>query len=208
MSVLASWQAWRRRDGFTAWYFVWFFALLLFLASLEELDVIFSLYILLAPLVLALALPAILLLLFALGRDIALRRWRRLASWILGLLIAVGLVSALVKLGFDPTWARFALTRERYDRVVAALPRDDVSPRFKAFDWGDSGGAGVTNLFRRLIYDESGEIVLEPDQRSLAWRDRLLASEDGKGVLRQEARGLSTLRHVSGHFYLMTGVYQ
>lgn len=149
MSLLANWQAWRRRDGFTVSYFVWFLVLLLFFVSLEELDVIFNLYILLAPLVLAVALPTILFLLFALGRDIALRQWRRLASWIIGLLLAVGLVSSLVKLGFDPTWARLALTRERYDRVVAGLPRGDDAPRFKTFDWGDTGGAGVTNVSER-----------------------------------------------------------
>jgi hypothetical protein len=208
MSLLANWQEWRRRDGFTASYFVWFLALLLFFVSLEELDVVFNLYLLIVPLLLVVGLPTLLLLLFALTRDIALRRWRRLASWIVGLLVAIGAVSALVQLGFDPTWARLALMRGQYDRVVADLPRNDDSPRFRTFEWGDTGGAGTANVFRTLIYDESNEIALEPELRSLGWRDRMLASEDGRGVLRQEARGLTTLRHVSGHFYLMIEVYQ
>lgn len=204
MSLLASWLAWRRRDGFTASYFFWFLALFLFFVSLEELDIAFKLYLLLAPLLLVVGLPTILFLLFALTRDIALRRWRRLASWIAGLLVAVGTVSALVQLGFDPVWARLALTRGQYDQVVADLPRSDDALRFKTFDWGDTGGAGVTSVFRTLIYDESGEIASEPELRSRGWRDRMLASEDGRSVLRQEARGLARLRRVSGHFYLLT----
>jgi hypothetical protein len=208
MNVLTRCLRWLRRDRFTPSYFVRFLALFLLFASLGELDAAFTLYLMLAPLLLVVAGPIILFLLFAMRRDTALRRWKRLASWIAGLFLAVGVFYALAQLGLDATWARLALTRDRYERVIAGLPQTDDAPRFKMFEWGDTGGAGVVNIFRTLIYDESDEIALESEQRSLAWRDRMIASEDGRSVLRREVRGSTAIRRISGHFYLLTEVDQ
>lgn len=128
-------------------------------------------------------------------------------SWIGGLVVAIGAVLALVRLGLDPTWARLALTRGHYERVVADLPRTDDAPRFKTFAWGDTGFAFTASVSRTLIYDERGEIGLGVEQRSQAWRERVLASDEGRRVLRQEAGGQAIVKRISGRFYLLTETY-
>ena len=204
MGLLPDWREWRRGDGFTASYLVWFVALLLLSVSLEELDAAGRLSpFLFAPLLLA----TTLLLLFALRRDIARRRWRRLVSWIVGLVVAIGAVFALARLGLDPTWARLALTRGQYERAVADLPHADGAPRFKTFVWGDTGFAVTASVSRTLVYDESGEVALGAEQRSQAWRERMLATDEGRRVLRQEAGGHAIVKRISGHFYVLTETY-
>lgn len=128
-------------------------------------------------------------------------------SWTAGLVVAIGAVFALAGFGLDPTWARLALTRGQYEQDVANLPRTDGAPRFKTFEWGDTGFAITASVSRTLIYDESGEVGLGSEQRSLAWRERLGASDEGRKVLRQEAGGHAIVKRISGHFYLLTESY-
>jgi hypothetical protein len=129
-------------------------------------------------------------------------RWRRSISLLLTPFLAVGTSVALTKLGLDPTLIRFELTSEHYEREVEALPSEQ---RLLAWPWGVAGASAVTaGEDYYLIYDESDQISLKPDQRNSGW----LAAAEAKSIPLPTANspndggpGIS-LRQLSGHYYL------
>ena len=83
------------------------------------------------------------------------------------------------------------------------------------WDWGETGGAAVTNVFYTLVYDQSDEIFRSPSQRSEGWTERANAMAKGTmlfSILQTEKSRPDpgsnvpslTIRRLEGHFYLVT----
>lgn len=80
------------------------------------------------------------------------RRWRYIGTAVLGPALLIGVVF-LVRYGYGCDWLRFQLCSWRYDREVQQMPQ--TQPRYRTWDWGETGGAGVVNIFHSLVYDET-----------------------------------------------------
>jgi hypothetical protein len=205
------------RDRFTLSYTLWAFAFLIFPFFSEELERIFRF-----PaefLAVFFVIPAaIVFWVRALGHNLLRRQWRRSMSIVAAPVLAVLSFYLLVHAGASPSWITFETTKPKYLRDVATLPNVDGSPRMKAWDWGLTGGALVTNVTYVLVYDESDridQVKLEPSARSPDWQKRADVAAVGNpffSILHPEAYTSDTqpylartsARHLDGHFYLVT----
>ena len=190
------------RDRYTyGWLIVFGLYFLLFVYG-NELDRILNLWLMLVPL---LGLPAIVIAIYwlvALVINLARRYWRRLLSQLAAPFIAAAFFLVLRKAGVDPQTIRFAMNKHSYEAAIAGLPQA-VGPRFHKFDWGSTGGAAVVNIFFTLIYDESDELGLASELRTIAWRRRMttecppceFSGGDGSNA---------TVKPMGGHFFLLT----
>jgi hypothetical protein len=197
------------QDKFSIAYFVWIVLVCLLFASGKDLDRIFHLWLALVPLLLLPALAVTICWIVALVRNIRLRRWRRVASVLAAPIAAYVVFAAARAAGVNSEWIRFEIGKHYYFDQIAALPPTGEL-RFKIFEWGETGGAGVANSIYTLIYDESDEISLPPADRSKAWLDRANKLCPGT-VMRSilNPSGIPTelsvaVKKIDGHFYLVT----
>jgi hypothetical protein len=106
---------------------------------------------------------------------------------------------------------RLETQRNVYMSTIETLPRSD-GLRFITFDWGSTGGAGVVNILRTLVYDESDEIALPPAQRTPLWKNRAgsLCAEPHFCATYVSSDGAQALpiRRISAHFYLVKQYFQ
>lgn len=200
-----------KNDKFTASFGFGLILLAVWFMALNELDRIFNLYLLIVPF---LFFPAVVLGLWWLGSllsSIWHRRWRRAASAIVAPMVAYGLIQLVLHLGFTPGWIRFELGKHHYLAEIERLPQNG-EPRFKLFNWGGTGGAGVVNVFFNLIFDESDEIALPPEKRSAQWLSRMRSYCPGTqmcSILRPNPPShIVDVQKVGQHFYLVTEYYQ
>lgn len=150
----------------------------------------------------------------ALIRNSFLRRWRRVVSVITAPLLAFAILSGLGAVGVDADRIRFAFGKSSYLAQIAQLP-ETGEPRFKLFHWAendaDNDALGSLVTVDTLIYDESDEIAVPPDQRSAAWhlRMRRLCPSRMCSILAPINSGhLVEVRKIDGHFYLVTEAFQ
>ncbi len=80
----------------------------------------------------------------------------------------------------------FQLMKASYVRTIAAMPREPF--RLVIFDWG---GLGVSHA---VVYDESDQIALAPNERSAEWQRRASGTELKCGVSGSSA---------GAHFYIV-----
>jgi len=159
------------RDEYSLTYFVLIVLVGLLFVSAHDLDRIFHLWLMLLPIVFLPAFAMAIYCLVALARNIWLRRWRRVASVLAAPIAGYVIFAGASAAGVNPERVRFEIGKRYYVDQIAALPQIG-EPRFKLFDWGGTGGAGVPNFVYTLIYDESDEISLPRSERSRAWQDR------------------------------------
>lgn len=198
-------------DGFTLSFGLWLILLAAWFMALNELDRIFNLHFFIVPFLFFPALAFVLWLLGNLLSGIWHRRWRRVLSAVVTPVIAYGSIQLVLHLGFTPGWIRFELGKRHYLAEIERLPQNG-EPRFKLFNWGETGGAGVVNVFFNLIFDESDEIALPPERRSDQWSRRMRSYCPGTqmcSILRPDPpRHIVDIQKVDGHFYLVTEYYQ
>jgi hypothetical protein len=103
--------------------------------------------------------------------------------------------------------ARFAQTRAHYEALVAQAPAGP--PRLLHWTWSETGAAIGAQVFKDLVYDESGEIGRSAAPAA-AWRARadwrlrtIAAAMDAR---RDDDR--VEIRPMGGHFYLVTETLQ
>ena len=196
-------------DRFSLCYFGWVVVIFLLFASAADLDRIFNLYLLLVPLLVIPALAVLIGWTAALIRNVALRRWRRLISVLVAPVAASALFAAAGAAGINPERIRLELGRPYYLDQIANLAQTD-QPRLKLFDWGQTGGAGITTLIYTLVYDEADEISRPVRERSAAWKDRagkLCPGTPMCAILWPPAERSVAVKKIEGHFYLVTEVY-
>jgi hypothetical protein len=199
----------KSRAKFSISYFVWIALLCLLFAVSSDLDRIFNLYLALVPILLLPALAVGIYWIAALIRNLVLGRWRRVCSVLAGPVLAWIVFAGAYAAGISSEWIRFKMGKSWYIDQVAKSP-DTGEPRFQMFDWGSTGGVAVTNFIYTLIYDESDEIALAPDQRSSEWKQR--ASKLCPGTIMCSVmnphEGLSVIvKPIEGHFYLVTEMF-
>jgi hypothetical protein len=191
-------------DKFSFSYFAWVALIFLLFASGHDLDRIFNLYLLLVPLIFIPAIAVLVYWTIALIWNAVLRRWRRVFSVLVAPVAAYLLFVGADAAGVNSARIRFEIGRHHYLDQIAKLPQTD-EPHFKSFDWGQTGGAGVPNIFHTLVYDESDEILLPSQERSAAWRDRANRQCPGMcSILRPESGVSIIVKKIVGHFYLVT----
>jgi hypothetical protein len=133
-----------------------------------------------------------------------------LASIVAAPPLAWALFVSLSHTGISPEWLRFQLAKESYLEQVARSERGPDGLRFKVFDWGSVGGVAVPNFFYTLVYDESDEIALPANERTMAWKQRVGSGIGSQlySILQPENERHSTkVQLLEGHFYLVTEVY-
>jgi hypothetical protein len=157
-----------KRDKFTLTYGLWAGALLLLYASGHYLD----LYVLLVPLLLVPTIVVAVGLLASLIWNGVKLRWRRCVSVVVGPMVAAAIFWFAGYMGITPDRIRFEITKSYYMKQIAQMPRERGVPLFVKFDWGNTGGAGVANIFRSLVFDESDERLLHDQKRSDQWKRR------------------------------------
>jgi hypothetical protein len=196
-------------DKFSFCYFAWVVVIFLLFASAADLDRIFNLRWLLVPLLLVPALAVLVGWTAALIRNVALRRWRRVTSVLAAPVAACALFLVAGAAGVNSERIRFEIGKQYYlDEIAKLAPCDE--PRLKLFDWGQTGGAGITTLIYTLIYDESDEISLPAKERSAAWRERASQLCPGTpmcAIVWPLAEKSTAVRKIEGHFYLLTEVF-
>ena len=87
----------------------------------------------------------------------------------------------------------------------------------KVWDWGMTGGAAAVNIQKLLVYDDSGQIALQPSAWSPEWRAKTEETAKGNSfwsVLHFEEydpakpyRDHVAVRHLDGHFYLVMEIF-
>ena len=194
------------QNRFTLIYGLWTGAFLLFVDSVDELDMAFNLWILVIPII---ALPAILLLtwfVIALGIGIVRHRWRRVASVLLGPPLLAVAILLLLHAGFDASWLRFEFHKRSYLRDVAI--RSGGTSGLVVWPWGETGGAATENSFYTLVYDESDRLNDVLEHRSGPGNDGSPSVLSGAVAPSEDQRPLVSVRHLDGHFYLVCEIYQ
>ena len=199
------------RDKFTISYSLWVGLLLLLYVVSYDLDRIFNLYLAVVPLLLLPTIVVALSLIAILIWNATNRRWRRVLSIIAAPFLAYSFFVVLGALGVDSERIRFEHGKGYYVDQVSQIPRTDV-PRLKTFDWGSTGGVAVPNFIYTLVYDESDEIGLPPEQRSIEWRSRAQSLCPGTqmcSILKTEPPGhVVSVRKMQAQFYLVTELFQ
>jgi len=198
-------------DKFTISYSIFVGLLFLLFALSRDLDRIFNLWLALVPLLLLPTIVVVLVLIGCLIYHATNRRWRRVLSVVAAPVIAYLFFSLLGEFGINTDRIRFEFGKQYYLDQIARVPRTE-EPRFKMFDWGSTGGAAVVNILYTLIYDESDEIGLSPEQRSTAWNQRANALCPGSHMCSilnpNPPRHIVHIKKMQGHFYLVTEFFQ
>lgn len=177
----------RKRDWFSGGHFcVWLVFGAIFYVS-DELDRLLGLWLLLVPLIVVPGLAALGTFVVGLTANMWRRRWWQLVSVIAAPSLTIGLLAASISYQINTDWIRFQLTRSYYMKMVKRLP--GPSPKFQAWAWGDTGGAGAVNIFHTLVYDETDRPLERP----------VLAGHEG---------ATSTARPYGHHFFLVTDIQQ
>jgi hypothetical protein len=177
----------KRRQWFSIGHFcVWLIFGAIFYVG-DELDRLFSLWLLLVPVIAIPALIALLTFVIGLAANLWTRRWWRLISVVAAPTLTIGLLAASIRYQFNADWVHFQLTRGYYMQVVSTLP--ETSPKYHQWNWGETGGAIGPNIIYTLVYDETDTPLDHP---------RNPGSEGG----------VSTARPYGHHFYLITDTFQ
>jgi hypothetical protein len=117
-------------------------------------------------------------------------------------------------LGISVDLVYFEILKPLYLRQVDEMPPTTSKHRMKIWDWGETGGAAVVNIFYTLIYDDSDQIQLPPTLRSKDWVIRATQAANGSGfysVIHPEDFGSGeniSVEHLDGHFYLIEEIFQ
>ena len=97
----------------------------------------------------------------------------------------MAVAASLSEFGIDASWLRFRIDRHSYCETVKGLT--GPHPRHYSWDWGSTGGAAVTNIFKALVYDESDQVKRQQNEKV-----------EG---------GIVTVREFGDHFFLVTTIY-
>jgi hypothetical protein len=144
--------------------------------------------------------------------HIARRRWQRLVSLLAAPFIAFTLVAVLIRAGVTSERIRLEMNRKSYEAEIARLPQTG-EPRFHEFPWGSEGGFVTSpHISYTLVFDETDEIGLPPDERSVAWRERMTpktcVKEQQCAVYESAGSKTVSVTNVTGHFFLLTEMSQ
>jgi hypothetical protein len=161
----------------------WLLFSLLFYFS-DQLDRSFRLYLFLVPLLTIPALPLIVAWLAALGLSIWRKHGRYLFAVMVAPMLLVGTIAAM-RSGCDSDWLRFQLFGWRYEQAARTL--HEQGGWYREWNWGDTGGVAVANIFHKLVYDETNRTSLSE------------LSSDSHSI---------EVRPLGRHFYLVTEIYQ
>lgn len=193
-------------DRFTATYFYFYFICFVMIIFSHELDLKFKIGLLLVLFLL----PTLGLMFLIFASSIILnarrRHWRAAASASLAPLAAAAPLLLCFQLGVTPTWLHFQISRTAFERQIATMTTADGAPRLRAFEWDDTGGVAVANMFRTLVFDESDEISLPPDRRSGDWLERAKGQSGLYSIV--QVQGSPTVQSMGRHWYVVTQVYQ
>jgi hypothetical protein len=173
----------------------------------HELDKAFNLYILLVPIVLLPFLIMVIVMLVSWVRSAWLGRWLRFSSILAAPLIVAGVAWALNRFEITAEWTRFQLSRRYYLAKIVSAPRTNDEPLFAMFDWGESGGAGVSNVIDTLIYDETDQIGLPDAKRSVEWKQRMEKGRQGSIRILAPETGHVHTTAFGQHFFLVRLVW-
>jgi hypothetical protein len=201
-----------RLDRFTLSYTAWTAAVFLLLYYGEELDRVLNLYLFLIP---VLGLPALALvvgLMVSLTVNVVRRRWRRTVSVIVAPIAVASFFALLIHFHVTPDLIRFELWRSGYLSQAAEPSGTGDSPHLKVWGWGGTGGAGVGNIEKLLVYDDSDQIALPPSAWSPEWREKANLAAAGNSfaaaldpeIIGGHYEDHIAVRRLDGHFYLVT----
>ena len=157
----------RGPDNFLARHTVLSFAPRFFAVCGSDLDDVYNFYL---AIILIIVVPFIVLLPYltcALILNVATRRWKRSLSVLIAPVIACSVFAMLIHA--DITLEKVRFTWKRSDYLSQVVQPRDNSAAFAAWPWAETGGAGVVRIFKTLVYDPSGEIIMTPAQRSVEW---------------------------------------
>lgn len=109
---------------------------------------------------------------------------------------------------FDRHYWKFQTHKAEYQSAIRADPTPP--PKYRIFSWGNRNtygiGGGVT--FEAIVYDESDEIALSPEKRSLEWvkrRANPLPSDRWVTTLPEPYPTCKRLtKPLGGHFYYLS----
>ncbi len=172
-------------DRFTAKHVAMQLGFAIFLLFSDELDRIFNLYLLVVPLLLIPFGVVAATFLHAVASSIYKRRWRLLASALAAPPIVATILALLAHYKLNPDWLHFQLTCTEYKKEITNDLHPSPGPR--TWSWGDTGGAGVANVFKKVVYDKSDDII----------------NETKKSTSNMDI----SVRSFGDHFYLVTTVY-
>ena len=207
-------------DGFRARYAIGVATFYAWWWLLNATDPFVNWWLLLAPMV---GFPALALLLWLLPAFLVNafeRRWRTAATILVSVVLVTAAFELPMQLGLTPDWvsslARFEYRRHSYIAEAAALPNAD-SPHLKIWNWGVTGGAVGGHIVRLLVYDDSGQIALQPPAWSPEWRSSAEAASKGTEFWRIQYfdkfkpgelyEDHIDVRRLDGHFYLVEGFF-
>jgi hypothetical protein len=142
--------------------------------------------------------------------NLALLRWRRALSVVAGMIVAAALVVSAGRLELGSR-IRLLANKDYYMSEIGKEPASDGEPRFRMFDWGGTGGAGVANIFLTLVFDESGELARSPNERSAKWKERVAKVARGNrlsSLLGYQEGYAVDIKPIDGPFYLLVETYQ
>jgi hypothetical protein len=190
-------------DRYTPWYTVWTGALFLLFWVSRDLDRIYNLYLLLLPILVLPALICAAVLVISLVVNAIKRRWRRAISIVFAPIIAASFFLLLGRIGVTTEFIRLELRKSTYLAEVESLPPTVSGCRLKT--WDSSGGPGVFSWI--LVYDGCDQIVLPQASQSAEWAgDASRADKKARFHAFLYDDDNTTLRHLSGHFYVVEQV--
>ena len=194
-------------DRYTPWYTVWTGALFLLFWVSRDLDRIYNLYLLLLPILVLPALICAAVLVISLVVNAIKRRWRRAISIVFAPIIAASFFLLLGRMGLTTEFIRLELQKSSYLAEVESLPPTVSGCRLKTWNWGSTGGAAVSNFFWILVYDDCDQIALPRSSQSAEWAgDASRADKKARFHAFLYDDDNTTLRHLSGHFYVVEQV--
>jgi hypothetical protein len=109
---------------------------------------------------------------------------KALVSVLCAPVLTLALFGGLSKLHIDPDWIRFQIARPWYLKEIGEGL--EPSPKYRQWNWGETGSAVGPNLFHRLVYDEADAPL----------RGQPSAKEPGISF---------DVRPMGHHFFLVTG---
>lgn len=202
-----------RPDRFTGVYIGTMLVFFVYLQLVAELNEIYDLYLFAVAMIgpPLLALPV--LGLYAVVVNALRLRWRQVTSLVVAPFIAYGAVTALQHVGLDMDWVRFEFRKAAMMEDVSRLEASSEGNAVISWGWGETGGAGVSNLAYTMIYDPTDEIVHPSSTWSPEFRSRVKRAKAEYALSGQsdsaiyglsEGEPNATLRSMGGHFYLAT----
>jgi hypothetical protein len=146
-------------------------------------------------------------------RDFYRGRWRRATSIVGAPVVAIALFLSLARLEITPDYVRLKILKTSYlAEVNKTVPSGE--PLLKLWNWGETGGVSVMNVFYTLVYDDSDEIFLPSIKRSSSWNQRANTMAKGTelfSILQIDRMTPNivdlprlTIKRLDGHFYLVT----